>query len=133
MHKSILNSADKESETSRNQIRLVPNGSIISDVYAFGAFRKDLIRNIGIERTKGFLFRYGWNMGMQDAIECKEKEKYDSLEELIEYGPVIHSMKGYVVSKTTKLELNNENTQLKSYTWKVHGSILMKRMNILIK
>lgn len=119
MNRTILNSG-KEVETKNNQIRLVPNGSIISDVYAFGAFRKDLIRNIGIERTKGFLFRYGWNMGMQDAIECKENEKYDTIEELIEYGPVIHSMKGYVVSKTTKLEVNKEDSRLKLHmesTW----------------
>lgn len=101
-------------------MRLVPNGSIIGDVYAFGAFRKDLIRNIGLERTKGFLFRYGWNMGMKDAKECKEEKEYSSLEELIEYGPVLHSMKGYVISKTLQLEVTREHEQLQLYmesTW----------------
>lgn len=119
MHRTVSNS-DKELEIDQNHIRLVPNGCFISDIYAFGAFRKDLIRNIGLERTKGFLFRYGWNMGMQDGKGCKENEKYDSLAELIEYGPVIHSMKGYVVSKTTKLEVNNKNNRLKLHmevTW----------------
>jgi PucR family transcriptional regulator, purine catabolism regulatory protein len=33
----------------------------------FGSFRKDLINNIGLERTKGFMFHYGWDMEMQDA------------------------------------------------------------------
>ena len=58
-----------------NIIQNLQNRSLIVDVYAFGSFRKDLIHNIGLERTKGFMFRYGWNMGMQDAKECKENRE----------------------------------------------------------
>ena len=121
LHTTISNNDGAEIKSYKSQTRLVPNGSIIGDVYAFGAFRKDLIRNIGLERTKGFLFRYGWNMGIKDAKECKEREKYDTLEELIEFGPVIHSMKGYVDSKTLKLEINKENIRLQLHmesAWK---------------
>ncbi|WP_071395173.1 XylR N-terminal domain-containing protein [Bacillus tuaregi] len=97
-----------QNHSNRERSLHIQNRSIIVDTYAFGSFRKDLIRNIGLERTKGFLFRYGWNMGIRDAKECKEKEQYDTIQELIEYGPVMHSMKGYVESRTLKLEISNE-------------------------
>jgi DNA-binding PucR family transcriptional regulator/predicted hydrocarbon binding protein len=96
-------------ETKNKISQMTHNRSILVDTHAFGSFRKDLIHNIGIERSKGFLFRYGWNLGRQDAKDCKEKGQYESIEELIEYGPVIHSMKGYVKSITTRLEVKNEN------------------------
>nr|WP_295970752.1 XylR N-terminal domain-containing protein [uncultured Bacillus sp.] len=97
---------------AKNEIsQMTDNRSIIVDTHAFGFFRKDLIHNIGLERTKGFLFRYGWNLGRQDAKDCKRLGQYSSLEELIEYGPILHSMKGYVKSITTKLEIKEENNQ----------------------
>lgn len=107
MHTTIHLFDQTESERSRSL--QIQNRSIIVDAYAFGTLRKDLIRNIGMERTKGFLFRYGWNMGVRDAKECKEKDLYQNINELIEYGPVMHSIKGYVESKTLKLEIKNEN------------------------
>jgi hypothetical protein len=43
--------------------------SIIVAADALGLLRRDLIRDMGFERMKGFLFRYGWNLGRQDAKE----------------------------------------------------------------
>jgi len=106
MHTTIHFIEQADSDNSRSLH--IQNRSIVVDAHAFGTFRKDLIRNIGIERTKGFLFRYGWNMGVRDAKECKERELYQTLNDLIEYGPLMHSMKGYVESKTLKLEMKNE-------------------------
>lgn len=100
------------SNGNKGNKELKQNRSIIVDAYAFGSLRKDLIGNIGMERTKGFLFRYGWNLGVQDAKECKNRNIYNSLNELIEYGPVLHSMKGYVTSKTLKLEIQKEDKVL---------------------
>src|ERR1700748_544571 len=33
---------------------------------ALGILRQQLARNIGIERIKGFLIRFGWEMGVND-------------------------------------------------------------------
>ena len=85
------------------------NRSLIVDAHAFGSFRKDLINQIGLEKTKGFMFRYGWDMGMHDAKECKENERMHSIEELIKYGPVMHSMKGFVESTIRELSIKHEN------------------------
>lgn len=94
----------------KNEIsQITHNRSIIVDTHAFGSFRKDLIHYIGLERANGFLFRYGWNLGKHDAKDCIEMGQYESIEELIEYGPILHSMKGYVKSITTKLEITKTN------------------------
>jgi len=110
MHTTIHLIDQIDSDLSRSLY--IQNRSIIVDAHAFGTLRKDLIRNIGMERTKGFLFRYGWNMGVRDAKECKEKERYQTMDELIEYGPVMHSIKGYVESKTLKLEIKSINGKI---------------------
>ncbi|RAK14968.1 putative hydrocarbon binding protein [Anoxybacillus vitaminiphilus] len=84
------------------------NRSIIVTTDAFGSLRKDLIRNIGFERMKGFLFRYGWDLGRQDAKELLNHTNC-SIEEYIKYGPELHTMKGHVKARCTSLEVKNEN------------------------
>lgn len=61
---------------------------------AFGILREGLIKNIGINRMKGFLVRYGWDMGVSDAK--KEMAKGSSLKELLMMGPVLHQQNGYI-------------------------------------
>ena len=112
MHITVPNIDRADLDRRESNRHPIQNRSIIVDAHAFGSFRKDLIRNIGLDRTKGFLFRYGWNMGVQDAKECKENEKYDTMDELIECGPAMHSMKGYVESKTLKLEIKKVDNEI---------------------
>ncbi|WP_042348739.1 XylR N-terminal domain-containing protein [Bacillus massiliigorillae] len=63
---------------------------------AFGILRKELINNIGMKRMKGFLLRYGWEMGTSDAK--KEIANGSSLEALLKQGPVYHHLNGYIKS-----------------------------------
>lgn len=61
---------------------------------ALGILRHQLARNIGTERIKGFLIRFGWEMGENDA---KQALKTDiSLESLIEQGPIVHMKSGHI-------------------------------------
>lgn len=60
---------------------------------ALGGLRKDLIETMGEERTKGFLLRYGWNMGVSDALNMLDI--YGKREETFMVGPKIHTMHGY--------------------------------------
>ena len=100
-----LETVNQNSQYSQN----LQNRSLIVDVHAFGSFRKDLIRNIGLERTKGFIFRYGWKWECRMQKNVKREKQYQTIEELIKYGPVMHSMKGFVESTTRKLSIKNEN------------------------
>jgi PucR family transcriptional regulator, purine catabolism regulatory protein len=97
-----------ELKIDNGYIYIGKNRSIIVTADAFGLLRKDLIRNMGFERMKGFLFRYGWNLGRQDAKELLNHTNC-SIEENIQYGPKLHTMKGHVKARCTSLEVKNEN------------------------
>ena len=99
-----------------NDIRILDKGSIyfgndrsiLISVSAFGTLRKDLIKNIGMDRMKGFLNRYGWDLGHEDAKKALNLN-LSSVEETIYYGPALHMMKGHVTVETTKLDVTNRN------------------------
>ncbi|MGE7587660.1 XylR N-terminal domain-containing protein [Peribacillus sp. NPDC101480] len=59
---NLLNLKNDEGEIHLNDERMILTSSSI-----FGTLRKDLIENIGFERMKSFLIRYGWNIGVNDA------------------------------------------------------------------
>ena len=60
---------------------------------AMGRLRKELIETIGVERTKGFLLRYGWNCGVSDAMHIIDT--YGIRKESLLVGPNIHTLHGY--------------------------------------
>ena len=81
---------------------------------ALGILRQQLARNIGIERIKGFLIRFGWEMGVNDA---KQALKTDiSLETLIKQGPIAHMnnghIRGFVRENTVEFDENHNIVSL---------------------
>ena len=72
----------------------VNDRKMITSSTALGILRHKLAQNIGIERIKGFLISFGWEMGENDA---KQALKTDiSLETLIEQGPIVHMTTGHI-------------------------------------
>ncbi|RUS43909.1 XylR N-terminal domain-containing protein [Cohnella sp. AR92] len=61
---------------------------------AFGILREQLLENIGIDRIRGFLFHFGWEMGVNDAKEAMQSGM--PLDELIKYGPILHAKSGQI-------------------------------------
>lgn len=62
---------------------------------SIGMLRHELLETIGLERTKGFLLRYGWHTGMHDAEMVKELTWQDPREMLLA-GPKMHTLHGYI-------------------------------------
>jgi PucR family transcriptional regulator, purine catabolism regulatory protein len=62
---------------------------------ARAALKNELIETIGMERTKGFLLRYGWHCGVSDALKMKEVV-WDNKKELMLAGPKMHVLHGYL-------------------------------------
>ncbi len=81
--------------------------SILISSEAFGTLRKDLIENIGLNRMKAFFFRYGWQIGQKDG-EKALASSFDTLEEQVKYGPVLHSLKGHVRASLEHLNIVKE-------------------------
>src|SRR3954470_5539999 len=80
-------------QSYNHEIKVHDRQMIISST-ALGILRHQLARNIGVERIKGFLIRFGWEMGENDA---KQALKTDiSLESLIEQGPIVHMENGHI-------------------------------------
>lgn len=88
-------------QLSRHDGRIMSNHErvILFPISSFGVLRKELIHNIGPERVKGFLIRYGWDLGSRDAKQMMQME-IESLEDLMRSGPVLHMLKGHVTVVT---------------------------------
>lgn len=93
--------------------------SIVTSTSAFGTLRQDLMKNIGKDRMRGFLNRYGWELGKEVAKKVLKKD-WNSIHEKIQYGPFMHMLKGHAIVETTKLETdynNGEISVLMEGTW----------------
>ncbi|AXF57033.1 XylR N-terminal domain-containing protein [Salicibibacter kimchii] len=77
---------------------------ILTSTSVFGTLRKDLMENISTDRTKGFLIRYGWNLGKNDAQKVLTKN-FSSLKEILKQGPILHALKGYTKVKRSDLQI----------------------------
>jgi PucR family transcriptional regulator, purine catabolism regulatory protein len=91
--------------------------SVFVSTKAFGAMQRDLIENIGINRMKTFFFKYGYQLGVEDAEEVAKKDSLSLLEK-IEYGPIIHALKGHAKSRITEKDFEVEGNQIKSLRFK---------------
>lgn len=80
--KSITNEQKNEKRT------------ITSPATSLGILRKQLAAHIGIERIGGFLFQYGWEMGVAGGKKSENSDK--TLEELVIEGPLLHIKSGQI-------------------------------------
>ena len=99
-------------EYSDGEGRIVFEGErmIVTSSIIFGILRKDLIENISKERMKGFLIRYGWNLGKSDANKAMKKE-YSSFEDLLSQGPHMHLLRGFTLAQRSKLDIGYSDDQ----------------------
>lgn len=89
--------------------------SVFVSTRAFGAMQRDLIENIGIKRVKAFFFRYGFQMGFEDAQDIIKNNPTLSLLDKMELGPIIHGIKGYTKAYITEKELKKEGDKVTSF------------------
>ena len=78
---------------------------------AFGILRRELIDTIGINRSKGFLLRYGWNCGETDALQMM-KLKWENQKDLLLAGPTMHTTNGHAQVDHTICEVDFDNGTL---------------------
>lgn len=82
------------SEESYNQTLEGIERKVTTSSSAFGILRQQLVRNIGFDRIKDFLFHYGWEMGATDAKNIMKTES--SVESLVKNGPLLHIENGHI-------------------------------------
>lgn len=82
--------------------------SLIFNADAMGTLRKDLIHNLGFERAKGFLLRYGWQLGYNDGISIKDKYNWDSEEESLVAGSVLFTFEGFAKAENDVVTVDRD-------------------------
>lgn len=82
---------------------------LLTNADAQGKLRRDLIENLGKERTKGFLLRYGWECGVHDAKDKKIQHPDVSDYTLIKRGAELHQFEGMADVKVKIFEFNSKN------------------------
>lgn len=85
------------------------NGGTLSTVTAFALLREELIKNIGMERVKGFLLRYGYELGVNAGRNALAMG-LPNFEDVVKQGPDFHSTFGHVkgVQYTVDMVLNQD-------------------------
>ncbi|KAA9021032.1 XylR N-terminal domain-containing protein [Niallia endozanthoxylica] len=100
-----------------NEEMIIADRPMATSSSALGIMRHQLVKNIGLERIKGFLVRFGWEMGVNDAKEALKKNI--SVKTLIEQGPIVHMENGHIRGFTHQCSAEfNEHDQIVS----LHGS-----------
>ncbi|MEC1770441.1 XylR N-terminal domain-containing protein [Schinkia azotoformans] len=113
MSKNLLNNLDIKQENGA--IFLDNERILLTPSAVFGTLRKELIENIGMARVKGFLLRYGWNLGKYDAEKVLDDEDIPSIKDILKQGPIQHMIKGYTKVHTIKTDIEWEkNGEVKS-------------------
>ncbi|WP_094605712.1 hypothetical protein SPSIL_006530 [Sporomusa silvacetica DSM 10669] len=82
--------------------------TLLFNADALGTLRRDLIYNLGLERAKGFLIRYGWQIGYNDGISIKENFNWDNDEEALIAGSVLFSLEGFAKAENDIVNINRE-------------------------
>lgn len=86
-------------------------------VEAFGKLRKDLISTLGVENAKALLLRYGWFCGVKTAESILSEKSQKSLEDLLLFGPYLHTIQGFVKAEANNLIFNQSSLYFSGY-WK---------------
>lgn len=80
-------------------LEMLKDKRILTSSATFGLLRKELITNLGAERAKGFLLRYGWHLGESHVMELMEEEK--DILKLLDKASLVHFETGQISRVTT--------------------------------
>ncbi|MBI5481704.1 MAG: XylR N-terminal domain-containing protein [Deltaproteobacteria bacterium] len=79
---------------------------LLFDAAATGAMRQQLIETVGESVARGILSRWGYQNGYRDAQTFGELYEWDSDEEWIGAGPVLHMWEGIVAVEVLELRFD---------------------------
>jgi len=84
---------------------------LLFDANAFGLLRQSLVKELGWERARRLLLRFGYQQGYSDFMQMKVNYQFDSPIDLLASGPVIHTWEGIVHAKPKEIRINPETRE----------------------
>ncbi|TCM68300.1 regulatory Fis family protein [Acinetobacter calcoaceticus] len=111
-NKDIQDLLDKiQFDTQQGQIWFEENRMLLMQTSMLGFLRKDLFQMLGLERTKHFFIRCGYQTGMRDAEVTSRLRPNLTEAEAFMAGPQMHGIRGMVKVEVNDLQLNREQKQ----------------------
>jgi len=69
---------------------------IILEASALGLLRQEIVAEIGPEKARGVYLRFGFKHGYADYLQMKLAHTFETDEDLLLMGPILHSHEGLV-------------------------------------
>ena len=91
-------------EFEPGRIKMSGNRFLFLNTSAMGTLFRDLVSTLGNERAKGFLIRYGWSCGTNDANTICKKYPDAPISFLLDQGPILHTLEGIGEAVVTKFK-----------------------------
>jgi DNA-binding NtrC family response regulator len=90
---------------------------VLHDTHAVAQLRKDLIDMVGLVPARKILTRFGFAWGQADAGAMKRVFNWDSREELLRAGPVLHTIQGGTKAVVRSLRLDADSSVHMEVDW----------------
>jgi len=81
---------------------------VMFDTNAMGLLREKLLNEIGYEKTRKIFLQFGYQNGYADFLQMKMAYNFDSEQDLLASGPVIHTYEGIVKATPREFSMNRE-------------------------
>ena len=95
-------------QSTEGKIWLGEQRVLLMQVSAMAAFRRELLNTIGVERSKGFFLRLGYQSGLKDAELARNLRPESSEIDIFLAGPQLHSLKGMAKVIPLEVSINQE-------------------------
>ncbi|HJV84983.1 MAG TPA: sigma 54-interacting transcriptional regulator [Noviherbaspirillum sp.] len=82
---------------------------LLVDTSRMGFLRQELISTLGMERAKGVLMRMGFASGARDLEWAKKILGDKDPEEILRFGPRLHSVRGGASTRVVKIDIDIRN------------------------
>lgn len=79
---------------------------VLFDANAFGLLRRSLVKELGWERARALVLRFGYQHGFSDFMQMKVNCTFDTPEELLASGPVLHTWQGLVKATPKEIRID---------------------------
>lgn len=99
-------------DASEGKLFINSHRMVLIPTSALGMIQRDLVNTMGMERAKGFLLRYGYAWGQNDAVFIRAMSSWETVQEMILAGPMLHAREGVVKVTPEVLEVDFQNKTL---------------------
>ena len=82
------------------------NRMVLFNTEAIGLLRSQIVDSLGYEEARRLLLRFGFKSGYTDFLEMKTRYDWDSPDELLEVGPLMHTYEGVVGVEPTEMDFD---------------------------